>query len=162
MMAIIFLYAKQSISICCTTPLWLIWPKKLLVQNYFLWKSRYRLYDTCESYYSLWKQLNPKTLDECYSLIKKEKSGEAGQEMNGHLRIMASSDSKTMENLESQVRHLLSQVNYLLSVIQRHYQCNIRAKGWATSNGSAPKTGRQQEASMAVTVSLSTTSPRSV
>ena len=74
------------------------------------------------------KQLNPKTLEECFVLVKKEKSDLIHSDQENNLRVIAGMQPKqntgvqynrTLESIENQVRQLQSQISYLLSIIQR-------------------------------------------
>ena len=66
------------------------------------------------------RQLSPKTLEECYLLVKKETSKSCKlSENDNHLRILGNNDNKIIENLQNQLTRLQSQVNYLTSIIQQ-------------------------------------------
>lgn len=64
------------------------------------------------------RQLQPQTLEDCYSMVKREilKLNPSGQEC--HLRGFRR-EEKVIENLENQIKHLQSQVTYLMSMLNR-------------------------------------------
>jgi hypothetical protein len=77
------------------------------------------------------KQLNPKTLDDCYAIMKKEKLANSTVDTEANVRIIRGNEGKNIiDSLESKVRHLQSQVNYLLSVINSPNQ-NVTRPSYA-------------------------------
>jgi hypothetical protein len=62
------------------------------------------------------KELAPKSLQDCYTLVKKEKCETISDE--GHIRLVSNDKDETIANLENQLRHLHRQVKYLLTVVQ--------------------------------------------
>lgn len=66
------------------------------------------------------KQLQPKTLDECFSIIKKEKvyNHQNITEFN-HVRLLQNKEAKLIDELQNQVKCLQSQVNFLMATIKK-------------------------------------------
>ena len=56
------------------------------------------------------KELKPKTLDECFELVKKDSSEDKNEGL-----LVISSHEKTIVGLENQIKQLTTQVNYLMS-----------------------------------------------
>lgn len=61
------------------------------------------------------KELNPKTLEECYMLVKKETSQDSNGQESDLCALGSGGDKAVIQSLVSQIRHLQNQVNFLLS-----------------------------------------------
>jgi hypothetical protein len=61
------------------------------------------------------KELKPKTLEECFELVKRESVN--GKD-KGEGVLFMSSQERSIASLESQIQHLTNQVNYLLSLMR--------------------------------------------
>ena len=66
------------------------------------------------------KQLNPKTLDDCFTLVKKEITLGSNDNIIDDVCAITIKDNKSIESLENQIRHLQHQVNYLLSIVNKN------------------------------------------
>lgn len=65
------------------------------------------------------KTLKPQTLEECFNMVKREvHRSDPPNDVDGHVRAIMDSRDKVIGDLEMRVRHLQSQVNYLLSVMK--------------------------------------------